>query len=761
MHIFATRKQQKTMAMKISTQFIKPLYNFFLMVLLSLTISCSHESYTIRLDEMAYKEIVNTYSTPKRNVSFPGKKLNINGKTFEHGLGLHAPAELNIDLHGKGLFFDAKIGIDSAKYYYHNDSGLITLCRQKTPWFPADYVYDNNKNHNDFTAGGTAIVKILLDGKEVYSSGIMTANDSAKTLHIPLQKAKTITIKALPTEDGSFTDFVDLAEAKITVSDTSKKYEIYNHPKTILVNHVGFHPKAPKMCYMHGTQATDFELVDAENQKVVFTGKMVYKPGNIGEYLVGNFTAFYAPGNYFLRTGDKKSLSFRIDNKVISDCLKKHVSYIRQQRSGHPTVGWNANQHLDDGIRDDNKKHQNVSGGWYDACDVRKPAKTNVDLLFALVKLAMLKPGWLETNTLEEEMQWGNKFLLAMQEPEGYLMRSLGFGEYKTSDNRWTDNIIGNEDDRYIQTEPAETPSQVHFVITQLELAQYFKDSDAGYSTKCLNAATKCYNWIYTKDTIEEIDAIALSVIANCKMFKYSEDKKYEKEARKWLQKLSGYKVENDSIPITIFGRKKRDNWHSFEAQYIVEAHQTFVQTFPNSKKRDYCLETIKNYCTRFFIQFQNQNAFHLMPFGVIKDKKFSAKHINEFYYRNFLHVGLNKTIASKAYDMLQAKKIVQNKEKLLQRAQQQLDWIYGANPFNASYVTGLGENQPALFRAGDYAYKPPHTPEIIGGVMTGIGADKNDNMALYPGWWWTTEYWAPTVSAVVLLNTELYDIYK
>ncbi len=745
----------------ISSQLINFRYKFYLLIIISLNISCSHESYKIWLDEMAYKEIINTYSIPKRNKSFPGKKLNINGETYQRGLGLHAPAELNIDLHGKGLYFDAKIGIDSAKCYYHSDSGLTALCRQTKPWFPADYVYDNNVDHNDFTAGGTAIIKILLDGKEVYSSEIMTADDPAKTLHIPLHKAKTLTIKALPTDDGSFTDYVDLAEAKITVRDTSKKFKIYNHPKTILVNQVGFHTQAPKICYMHGTQTSDFELVDTRSQKVVFTGKMVYKPGNIGEYLVGNFTDYKKQGTYFLRSGDKKSVTFRIDNKVITDCLKKHTSYIRQQRSGHPTVGWNANQHLDDGIRDDNKKHQDVSGGWYDACDVRKPTKTNVDLLFALVKLAMSNPDEIESKTLEEEMRWGNKFLLAMQEPQGFLMRSLGFGDYKTSDNRWTDNITGNDDDRYIQTEPAELSAQVRFVITQIELARYFKDKDANYSTQCRKAAIKSHEWIYSTDTIREIDAIALSVIANCKMFTYLQEKKYKKEAAKWLQKLTQYKVKDSSIPITIFGRKVRRNWHSFEAHYIIEAHQTFAETFTDSDKHDDCMKTIKDFYTEFYVQFQDKNAFHLMPFGVIKDKNFSPKHIYEFHYRNFLHVGLNKTITSKAYDMLQARYIIENKNELLQRAQQQLDWVYGANPFNASYVTGIGINQPALFQAGDYAYTPPFTPEINGGVMTGIGADKNDNMAIYPGWWWTTEYWAPTVSAVLLLNTELYNIYK
>jgi hypothetical protein len=40
---------------------------------------------------------------------------------------------------------------------------------------------------------------------------------------------------------------------------------------------------------------------------------------------------------------------------------------------------------------------------------------------------------------------------------------------------------------------------------------------------------------------------------------------------------------------------------------------------------------------------------------------------------------------------------------------------------------------------------------------MTGIGSNHpEDDIAIYPGWWWTTEYWSPTVTYTIILVNKL-----
>ncbi len=48
------------------------------------------------------------------------------------------------------------------------------------------------------------------------------------------------------------------------------------------------------------------------------------------------------------------------------------VKYFSLQRCGSSTTGYLSPCHLDDGIRMDNGRRQDVTGGWHDASDLRK-----------------------------------------------------------------------------------------------------------------------------------------------------------------------------------------------------------------------------------------------------------------------------------------------------------------------------------------------------------------------------------------------------
>ncbi len=723
--------------------------------------ACSSNKKDVYLDQMEFHKIINPYGAPKRNTSFTGYRMNINGNKFDRGLGMNAPAKLNIDLDGKAIEFSTVIGIDSSKYYYHNEAALDSTIRNRKRWiFPADYVYDNKADHNNFTKGGTALLKILTDGKEVFNSGLITADMDPQIVKLSLQHVNTLSVVVEPTDDGSFTDFVNLANARIVAKDKNLNPVLYYQPDDILVNHVGFHPKAPKTCYKAGAQSVDFKVIKSLDGQPVFKGKMTPVSGDLGNYLVGDFTEITAPGTYFIKVGSQKTKPFRIDDEVLQDCLKGHMHFVSQQRSGHPAVGWNPNQHLDDGVREDNGEFQDVSGGWYDACDVRKPTNTNATLLFAIMHLALDEPAFFDKEYLAEEIKWGNKFLLAMQEPNGSIMKSLAFGDYKKSDNKWTDNIQGNEDDRKIQTDAERVGGQLYFVNAELLVARYFKIIDPEYSEKCQQAAEKCLDWIMKKDTFYRITQYSFLTLAGCELYQKYGTKKYKQIADKGVDLLFSCKESDPAIPFTIFGKESRWGWHSSGSEHIVKALSTYAETFPESDKTSMCEATIKDYIQQFYVQLSDRNAFHLMPWHVSKDPEHSKKQIGEFYYRNLLHVGLNRSIAMKGYNVLLAGKDTQDKD-LIKRAQQQIDWIFGANPFNASYIIGFGHNQPALFEAGNDAYEPPHTPQIKGGTMTGICADKDDNPTLYPGWWWSTEYWIPTTAAIILLENELNNYYN
>jgi hypothetical protein len=135
---------------------------------------------------------------------------------------------------------------------------------------------------------------------------------------------------------------------------------------------------------------------------------------------------------------------------------------------------------------------------------------------------------------------WGNQYFLKMQEPQGYVMDFIGGDLKKHSDNnRWTDNrvgvegtdiklvspntgistnlmlVSGTQDDRIIQTQPVEMTAEYNFVTAQAMVARITAHTDPAYSKKCLDAASRCFNWC-VKNNIDSSAAIDGAALQAC-----------------------------------------------------------------------------------------------------------------------------------------------------------------------------------------------------------------------------------------------------
>jgi hypothetical protein len=214
----------------------------------------------------------------------------------------------------------------------------------------------------------------------------------------------------------------------------------------VYVNQVGFVPTAAKTCAVRGDQTADFQVIRMEDQKVVFTGKLAASKGDFGLFSTGDFSAVTAPGTYYIKAGASRSYPFRIGKAVYDDAMQMIVRYFSLQRCGPSTTGYLAPCHLDDGVRLDNGRHQDTTGGWHDASDLRKWFGATVNGMIGLARVyEVAKPAW-DRGQILDELRWGNRYFLSMQEPAGYVMRHVGGDALDHGDsNRWTDNIIGPE----------------------------------------------------------------------------------------------------------------------------------------------------------------------------------------------------------------------------------------------------------------------------------------------------------------------------
>ena len=250
---------------------------------------------------------------------------------------------------------------------------------------------------------------------------------------------------------------------------------------SILVNHVGFVTTRPKSFLLSGQQSMPFTIVRRNSGEVVYRGTTVPRRGDLGNYTVGDFTSLSIPGDFEVHAGANISEPFGIDPQIYDPAIRKCVGYFARQRCGNSRTGHHAPCHLDDGRRSDNGLHQDVTGGWHDACDLRKWVNATLYGMIGLGRvLEVVQPKW-DRGQILEELRWGNEYFRRMQEPDGYVMSYCGGDD----GNRYTDNIVGDSDDRTIHVEPAELPAQFQFASAQAAMARLTRASDPQYTRSC------------------------------------------------------------------------------------------------------------------------------------------------------------------------------------------------------------------------------------------------------------------------------------
>ncbi|NOR33461.1 MAG: hypothetical protein GQ579_02145, partial [Bacteroidales bacterium] len=458
------------------------------------------------------------------------------------------------------------------------------------------------------------------------------------------------------------------------------------------------------------------------------------------------------------------------------------------QRCGGSTTGYLTPCHLDDGVRMDNGKHQDVSGGWHDASDLRKWVGATIYGMIGMAKVYEIYPE-LDKEKLMDELRWGNRYFLNMQEPQGYIMSYVGGDVLKHSDsNRWTDNItgedeegepvftkpnagrsmrdmliIGTKDDRVIKTDPLDIMGQYNFITAEAIMARITREKDPSYSEKCLDAAKKCFSWCETSDKRVNPGIIGASIQAAIELYKTTKEETYKDFAVDQAVRLKEYQESDEKNEISGYfysSLEKRgpykNIWNGCMEFYAVS---DLAWLFPEHQDVPIWKDIISLYARNYLELFIKKNSFGIVPFGLYTEKDPGGnRKVGDFSYRYFMQpelswwVGINSNLASAGIGLLKAAQVL-NDPELKTYAQKQLDWIVGVNPFNSSTLIGTGYNHPKHYPGGPFY---PVTPVIHGAVMNGLGGDHDDQPAISKGIWQISEYWTPMVAHTLWLMAEL-----
>ncbi len=556
----------------------------------------------------------------------------------------------------------------------------------------------------------------------------------------------------------------------------------------LMVNQAGYVPNSAKTIVSKGTRSSKFDVISLETQKIVFSG--VFKPesGDFGEYSIGDFSAVTVEGHYYIKSDTLRSYPFEISGVAYGPEMDLIAKYFSLQRCGSSTTGYLSPCHIDDGVRMDNGKHQDVSGGWHDASDLRKWVGATVYGMIGLAKTYELQGGRVNNREkILEELKWGNQYFLKMQEPQGYVMSFVGGDVKKHSDsNRWTDNEIGKEggelefvnptagkstkemllfgpkDDRVIETSPLDLGGQYIFITAEALMARITKD-DKEYSKKCIQAASKCFKWCSTREFDKETRIIGASMQAALEMYKTTKEDIYMNFAIAQAERLKKLQENNKESGISgFFKTSASDNEpykNIWEGCLQLISLCDMIQMFPSHNNAPEWEKMVAGYSRQYLLFFTEKNSFGIVPFGLyIKQDPGGNRKAGKYWYRYFMQpepdwwVGINSNVASAGIGLLKASEVL-NDPKLKVFAQKQLDWITGVNPFNSSTIVGVGYNHPPHFGGSTFL---PLTPVIPGAVLNGLGGDHEDQAMIGDGDWQISEYWTPMVSFTLWLMAEI-----
>lgn len=219
----------------------------------------------------------------------------------------------------------------------------------------------------------------------------------------------------------------------------------------IRINQLGYTPNGIKVavwCSKENNPIGSFQLIDAETEKPVLTGKPSSGFGEYGPFKQTqriNFSWFQKPGKYYLQSRTTKSPVFTIGDDVYKGAADFCLRYMRQQRSGfnpflkdscHTQDGYTlygAAAGLPDSTFID------VTGGWHDASDYLQYSTTSANATYHLLmayrdfpkvftdeKLANGLDGKNNLPDVLDEAKWGLDWLLKMHPRDDWMFNQLG-----------------------------------------------------------------------------------------------------------------------------------------------------------------------------------------------------------------------------------------------------------------------------------------------------------------------------------------------
>lgn len=525
----------------------------------------------------------------------------------------------------------------------------------------------------------------------------------------------------------------------------------------ILVNQVGYYPTLSKVATLvvdeDDMTAKTFEVRNSSGE-AVYTGTTspVGFDADSGDWVHKiDFTNFTTEGNgYYLTCKNDKSYSFNIGNNIYDGLVTDAMNYYYQNRSGVPILSqyitsgdknslahqaghstdtayvqseW-VKSYASDGSNVERSKTQNVTGGWYDAGDHGKYVVNggiSVWMLNNLFERSMLSGNtakWEDNSGTVVIPENGNSYpdILdeARYETEWFMTMLVKDGAYKDMvyhkmhDHKWTGLAVkpwDYEDEwktiRIIK--PASTAATLNFVACAAQSYRVWKDYDPEFAQTCLNQAKISYNAAKAHPNMYapldqaigggaygDDDVTDDFYWAACELFASTGDTAYYND----LKSYSGaFKLTSNLNGGENSGSCTSFNWGNTAGLGSVTLYLNCKNMISDNEYSQITDSIID--CADKYIGIENEQGYGIPYVGTtFTDEVNLGAGVSVDGYE----WGSNSMVVNNAVVMAYAYDITKNPE-YASGATRAMDYIFGTNPLEYSYVTGYGE----------HAFENPH----------------------------------------------------
>lgn len=572
-------------------------------------------------------------------------------------------------------------------------------------------------------------------------------------------------------------------------------------PLTVLIDQVGYDTKAPKQAIIQGTDhdsPVGFHLVDISTGASVLEGAL-QPAGSVDAwdhraFWIADFSAWRKPGSYILETGSAHSSIFEINDDILErSTLSSVIFYFKGQRA---TGDFNeADRHLK--LPGGQPGFIDAHGGWYDATgdygihlSHQNPTSYFNPQQVPLTAWSLLKSYTTlvarndvsfheyERRLLDEGL-YGADYLVRIHRPAGSFYETITApGKEKLAKDReignpnWRTQIKLTAADSTERIAQAEGPyayeasfrSGGGMAIAALALASTMHEDGDFPRARYLETAESAFAFLNAhnreviNDGVENILDDYCALMAATELYAASHKAEYLQAADARANSLTSrlttdgkwhdyWRADNATRPF----------FHPSDAGLPVISLLEYASiAAPAARTR--VLDTVER-SLRFELSV---TAEVNNPFGYARQLIRTEGEVRTAFF--FPHdseaapwwQGENARLGSLAAAARMALPWFASKPELQSQlrayAWNQLHWILGRNPYDATMLMGSGHNYAPymFFRSYQYTAAP-------GGIMNGItaGLDNEDGIAFNLGYavtgqdedWRWTEQWLPHAS--------------